>query len=65
MEIKLDETTLGGKKIMVGTPMYGGQCYHNYVKGLLDFQSLCLGYGVEMQYSIIRSEEHTSELQSH
>ena len=38
---------------MVGTPMYGGQCYHNYVKGLLDFQALCLGYGVEMQYSII------------
>lgn len=53
MEIKLDESTLGGKKVMVGTPMYGGQCYHNYVYGLLEFQKLCLEYQIPMVYTVM------------
>ena len=49
MDIKLDETTLGGKKLFIGTPMYGGQCYHEYMHGLLELQYLCLQYGVEFK----------------
>lgn len=49
MEIQLNEETLGGKSLLVGTPMYGGQCYHEYLHSLLELQHLCMEYGIPMK----------------
>lgn len=56
MEIKLDSSTLAGKKLFVGTPMYGGQCFGVYMKSCLDLQGLCMQYGVEVKFSFLFNE---------
>jgi|APFre7841882793_1041355.scaffolds.fasta_scaffold00214_15 hypothetical protein len=49
MDIQLNNETLGGKSLLVGTPMYGGQCYHEYLHGLLELQHLCLQYEIPIK----------------
>lgn len=49
MDIQLSKETLGGKSLLVGTPMYGGQCYHEYLHALLELQHLCLQYEIPIK----------------
>ena len=56
MEIKLNSETLSGKKIFVGTPMYGGSCLGMYMKSCLDLQSAAAQYGVEIKFSFLFNE---------
>jgi hypothetical protein len=56
MEIKLTKETLAGKKLFVGTPMYGGQCMGMYMKSCLDLQAICMQYGVEVKFSFLFNE---------
>ena len=56
MEIKLNSETLSGKKIFVGTPMYGGSCLGMYMKSCLDLQSVAAQYGVEVKFSFLFNE---------
>ena len=56
MEIKLNKETLGGKKLFVGLPMYGGMCYGSFMKTCLDLQGLCIQYGVDCKFSFLFNE---------
>lgn len=56
MEIQLNEKTLGGKKLFIGTPMYGGSCLGMYMKSCLDLQTACMQYGVEVRFSFLFNE---------
>jgi hypothetical protein len=49
MEIQLTEETLGGKSLLVGTPMYGGQCYNEYLHSMLELQYMCLQYNIPIK----------------
>lgn len=44
---------LTGKRLVVATPMYGGQCSGFYMRGMMDLASLCAAYGVRMQTVIL------------
>lgn len=54
IEISLEE--LRKKKLFVGTPMYGGQCMGSYAKACLDLNTLCLKYGVQVQFFYLFNE---------
>lgn len=56
MEIKLTKETLAGKKLFIGTPMYGGQCLGMYMKSCLDLQAICMQYQVEVKFSFLFNE---------
>lgn len=56
MEIKLNSETLSGKKLFVGTPMYGGSCLGTYMKSCLDLQSTAAQYQVECRFSFLFNE---------
>lgn len=56
MELKLNKETLAGKKLFVGTPMYGGSCLGMYMKSCLDLQSICVQYGVDLKFSFLFNE---------
>lgn len=45
-----------GKKLMVGTPMYGGQCFGTYVKSLLELQALCTKVGLSLVHTSLYNE---------
>ena len=51
--IELNGTVAG---LMIGTPMYGGQCFDAYLAGMLDLQMACTAAGVPMAFSRIRNE---------
>lgn len=56
MELKLNKETLAGKKLFIGTPMYGGSCLGMYMKSCLDLQSAALQYGVDIKFSFLFNE---------
>lgn len=56
MQIQLTPENLAGKRLFVGTPMYGGSCLGAYMKSCLDLQSVCLQYGVEVRFSFLFNE---------
>jgi hypothetical protein len=56
MEINLERSKFAGKKLFVGTPMYGGQCLGTYMKSCLDLQSACIQYGIEIRFSFLFNE---------
>jgi len=45
------------KRILIGTPMYGGQCYGVFTDSLLKLQKLLLinGYDIEFKYIVNES----------
>lgn len=45
-----------GKKILVGTPMYGGQCYSVFVESLLNLQRVLFSNGHSMEFTNIVNE---------
>lgn len=56
MEISLVREKFVGKKLFVGTPMYGGSCLGTYMKSCLDLQSACMQYGIEVRFSFLFNE---------
>jgi hypothetical protein len=56
MEIKLNREQFIGKKLFVGTPMYGGSCLGTYMKSCLDLQSACMQYGIDVRFSFLFNE---------
>lgn len=56
MEIKLTKESLEGKKLFIGTPMYGGSCLGMYMKSCLDLQTLAFQYDVEVKFSFLFNE---------
>jgi hypothetical protein len=56
MEIKISKDQFKGKKLFVGTPMYGGSCLGLYMKSCLDLQMICAQYGVEVKFSFLFNE---------
>lgn len=43
-------------RIMVGTPMYGGQCFDAYLLGIFDLQQECHRRGMELGLHTVRNE---------
>jgi len=54
LEISVDE--LKKCTLFVATPMYGGQCFGMYTKSILDLQSCCSQYGIQVKFSFIFNE---------
>jgi len=54
MEIKLEE--LRKRKIMVATPMYGGNCHGMYAKACADLSKLCQAYEVSLNFFYLFNE---------
>ncbi len=48
MEIKIDIDYLRSRKLMIGTPMYGGQCFGVYSKSVAELQGICTQYGIPL-----------------
>ncbi len=46
IQISIDAETLRRHKIMIATPMYGGQCAGMYTKSIADFSALSVQYGM-------------------
>lgn len=56
IEIKLSREELSKRKLMVATPMYGGQCFGTFAKSVADLSATCLHYGVQLQLYFLFNE---------
>src|SRR6056300_948863 len=56
VEIQINSEELRKRKIMVATPMYGGQCAGIYTKSSTDLASLSLKYGVDCRFYYLFNE---------
>jgi hypothetical protein len=56
MEIQISGDDLKKKKLMIATPMYGGQNHGLYLKSCLDLQTILNKYGVESKFSFLFNE---------
>jgi hypothetical protein len=56
VEIKINTDELQKRKIMVATPMYGGQCAGIYTKSSTDLAQLAMKYGVQCQFYYLFNE---------
>lgn len=54
MEIPVAE--LQQRRLMVCTPMYGGMCTGSYTKACIDLNTVCMKYGVSVQFMYIFNE---------
>jgi len=54
LEVKIEE--LRKKRLMIGTPMYDGQCCGMYVKSCIDLQSILSKYGIDGKFSFLFNE---------
>src|SRR6056300_850856 len=56
MEIKITAETLKGKRLMIATPMYGGQCAGMFCKSTNDLATVCATYGIPLQFYYLFNE---------
>lgn len=56
MEIKITREELSKRKLFIGMPTYGGMMNTLTAKSLIDLNSLCLQYGVEVKFSFLMNE---------
>lgn len=56
MEIKIPIEELRTRKLMVATPMYGGQCAGMFNRSMSDFSAMCSSYGIPMQIYYLFNE---------
>lgn len=54
LEIQLDE--LRKRKVMVATPMYGGNCHGMYAKSCADLSKLCTHYEIDLKFFYLFNE---------
>ena len=55
-EVSIDINELRKRKIMVATPMYGGQCGGQYTRAMLEFQKVCDQYEVLCEFFFLFNE---------
>lgn len=56
VEIQINKDELRKRKILVATPMYGGQCAGIYTKSCTDLASLAKSYGVQVGFYYLFNE---------
>jgi hypothetical protein len=56
MELKIDLSEMRKKKIMVATPMYGGECHGMYCKSTAELAKLSQHYGIEVKFFYLFNE---------
>ena len=56
MEMEIELSTLRKRKIMVATPMYGGQCHGMYAKSCADLAKLCQAYDIDLKFFYLFNE---------
>lgn len=58
MAIKIDLPLeeLQKRKLMVATPMYGGQCQGLYTRSIADLSALCTRHGIELRFYFLFNE---------
>jgi hypothetical protein len=56
VEIKISSEELRKRKIMIATPMYGGQCTGIYTKSATDLASMAHQYGVKVSFFFLFNE---------
>ena len=54
MEIPIED--LRKRSLMIATPMYGGQCMGAYAKACIDLNTVCMKYGVNVQFMYLFNE---------
>lgn len=52
----IDPESLRGKKLLIATPMYGGQCYAPYMQSMMRLSVMCNNFGVEFDTCIVVNE---------
>lgn len=56
MEIQVKIDDLKKHKLMIATPMYGGQAHGMYIKSCLDLQNMLIQYGIQSKFSFLFNE---------
>ncbi|MFC5743011.1 hypothetical protein [Dyella tabacisoli] len=56
MEIAISSQTLQGRRLMVGTPMYGGQATGPFLHSLCELTQLCASLGVALDTRFVLNE---------
>lgn len=56
MELTIKTEELRKTKLFIATPMYGGQANGMYVKSILNLQTMCAQYGIEIKFSFLFNE---------
>lgn len=56
MEIKINIETLRNNKLMLCTPMYGGQCAGMFTKSVADLSAFCSKHGIPLQLYFLFNE---------
>jgi hypothetical protein len=56
MEMEIELSELRKRRIMVATPMYGGQCHGMYAKSCADLAKLCQAYDIELKFFYLFNE---------
>lgn len=50
MELKIDHDKLKGRRLFVGTPMYGGQCHADFAFAIAQLSALCAQLGIGLRF---------------
>ena len=56
VEVKISTEELRKRKIMIATPMYGGQCAGIYTKSCTELVKVCANYGVQIDFFYLFNE---------
>jgi hypothetical protein len=56
MEINIDIAELRTRRLMVGTPMFGGMCHGQYTKSCLDLAMVASKYGLDIKFQFLFGE---------
>lgn len=56
MEINIPIEELRKRKLMIATPMYGGQCAGMFTRSVADLSALCSSYGIPLQLYFLFNE---------
>lgn len=56
MDLEIELSTLRERRIMVATPMYGGQCHGMYAKSCADLAKLCQAYEIDLKFFYLFNE---------
>jgi hypothetical protein len=56
MNLEIELSELRKRKLMVATPMYGGNCHGMYAKSCADLAKLCQAYEIELKFFYLFNE---------
>lgn len=54
--MNIDSNSLKNRKLFVATPLYGGQCYGQYMNSMMALKSLCKAEGIAMKWEALSNE---------